>query len=358
VKIVVGRGPGEYGGIFRRFRALAEYCAGRHDMIGVLIMGSDDVRRDDPVTTYSFALAHATLDLMRATTAEEAIVACDGLIQRIAERLDLERPDRVLASDTDLKGLCVVEACRLAGLPVTTHVASVAHMDAAFESRLATRYMPAVEDYCLEQSTRLIFPSLHAARFCATRTPRMAPWTVIYNGIAAEFLDAPAPRPDPRRIGAVMRLSRIKNPDTLGRIAAALRSAGFTLEVVTDAKGVRNFRPLVEHARLIPPTLNSAALAAFYGGCRAIVSPSHFEASGNVPMEALASGTPAIVTRQMGVAELLRSLGREDLIVDVDDVEGTVRRVIDAAPVDPSLRERLRAELAWPTVCERLVGAL
>jgi glycosyltransferase involved in cell wall biosynthesis len=186
----------------------------------------------------------------------------------------------------------------------------------------------------------------------------MAPWVVIHNGIASAFLDAPPPRPDPKKAGAVMRLSAIKNPPALGRIAARLTQSDVTLELVTDASRIRAFPQLAAQVALRPPIADSADLAVFYGGCRAIVCPSHFEASGNVPLEALATGTPAVVTTGMGSAELVRALGRDDLIVEVDDVEGMVDRVMRAEPVAPAIRARLRDELSWPSVCARLISAL
>lgn len=358
MKIAVARGPGTTGGIFRRFRELAAYAAGRYEMVGLLMLGADDGEIDDPVRTHVFGRGRLALELMHAAHIDEVLSGCAHIIERVAQTLETERPDFVMAVDTDLKGLCVVAACRRLGVPVTTHVASVARMDAAFDNRPSQRFMPMAERYCLEQSTRLIFPSRFAAEHCGKQVPSMAPWVVIHNGIAAAFLDAPAPRPDPKKAGAVMRLSAIKNPPALGRIAARLHHSGIAVELVTDASRIRSFPPLAAHVTLRAPIADSAELAAFYGGCRAIVCPSHFEASGNVPLEAMASGTPAVVTTGMGSAELLRALGRDDLIVEVDDVDGMVDRVMRAEPVAPAIRARLRDELSWPSVCARLVSAL
>ncbi len=358
MKIVVARGPGQYGGIFRRFRALAAYCDQRHEMIGLLPCGDQDGVLDDPVRTYVFSLRPAAIDLMRATEIDEVLAACDAAIDAIARRLASLAPDRVMATDTDLKGLLVIEACRRLGLSVTTHVSSVAHVDAAFAGRPSQRYMEAVERFCLTKSSRLIFPSAFAAQECGVRVSDMAPWTVVYNGIAPEFLDPSPVSRDSTLVGAVTRLSPIKNPETLGRIAAALPRHGLRLEVVASAQGARKFPMLEQHARLLAPTLDNARLASFYGRCRAIVSPSQFEASGNVPMEALATGTPPVVTTRMGVAEILRSFGRDDLVVAPNDVDAAVRSLLEAAPVDAALRATLRREFAWPVVCQRLIAAL
>jgi glycosyltransferase involved in cell wall biosynthesis len=360
VKIALARGAGDYGGINRRFRALAEYCAGRHEAIGLMLLGEVDGVVNGPIPTYGFSRKGMTWDIMRAVAIDEVLAAAEPLIARVADVLTAERPDRVLAVDTDLKGLTVIAACRRAGLPVTTFVASLSHIEAQYDARPAQRYMPAVERYCLTRSDRLIFPSRYAADCCQAAHGAMAPWTVIYNGIAAEFLDAPRPEPDARKIGAVMRLSRIKNPETLGRIATAVRQRGYSLSLITDLRtpAQRRQQALVRDASILPPTLCTATLAAFYQHCRAVVTPSHFEASGNVPMEAIAAGSPAVITSRVGVAEVFRDLGLGDLIVEVDDVEGTVERLVAARPIEDTVRDRLRGEFRWPAVCERIVNAL
>jgi glycosyltransferase involved in cell wall biosynthesis len=75
-------------------------------------------------------------------------------------------------------------------------------------------------------------------------------------------------------------------------------------------------------------------------------------------MEAIAAGSPAVITSRVGVAEVFRDLGLGDLIVEVDDVEGTVERLVAARPIEDTVRDRLRGEFRWPAVCERIVNAL
>ena len=47
-----------------------------------------------------------------------------------------------------------------------------------------------------------------------------------------------------------------------------------------------------------------------------MLSPSRFETYGNVAQEAVACGTPSLVSEQMGVAETFRKIGLDDLIID------------------------------------------
>jgi glycosyltransferase involved in cell wall biosynthesis len=182
---------------------------------------------------------------------------------------------------------------------------------------------------------------------------------VIYNGIADEFFSAPPDARDPKLVGAVMRLSAIKNPAALGKVARALAPRGTRVELVTDTTRARPaLLQAVAGVQVVAPTTSTAALAAFYSRCRAIVCPSRFEASGNVPMEALAAGVPAVITSRMGIAELFRDLGLGNLVVDVDDIGATVDRLESAEPIGDDLRRRLQDEFRWPVVAERVIGAL
>ncbi|MBV8820635.1 MAG: glycosyltransferase family 4 protein [Acidobacteriaceae bacterium] len=357
MKLVAARGPGQFGGIFRRFRQLCEYCEGKHELLGVMPMAASDEPLHAPVRTLSYARTHVSTGIIRAESVKAVLEACETIIGRLARDLKQESPDKVLAADTDLKGLCVIEACHRAGLQVTTFVAGLSSVEVEFDSRSGFRFMPLVEQFCLEQSDRLIFPSQFAADYCAARFPGMAPYTVIRNGIADEFLNAPPPNPEPRRIGAVMRTSGIKNPDMLAAVAERLRERGFSIDLVTGS-AARSRLAQLSAVRLLPQTTCTAALASFYGGCQAILSPSHFEVSGNVPMEAVASGTPAVITHRMGVREIFDDLGMQHLVVPVGDVDGAADRLANAEPIPEAVRDHLREAYSWPTVCARIVAAV
>jgi len=357
MKIALARGPGKYGGIFRRFRALANYCESRHhDAVGLQLFAAQDGVEVDPIRTLNFSAAAIPADLWRATTVAEVLESLSPQIDRVAIAIDAEKCDGVLAADTDLKGLIVVAASRRAGVPVTTFVASVASHDAAFEGHAATRYMPEVERYCLLESDQLIFPSRMAMAECSHPEMAMPPSSVIHNGIADEFFAANADR-DPSLVGAVMRLKAIKNPAALGRIARALSAHGVRLELVSDRAHARPaILRAIDGVQLVPATTDTLSLARFYARCRAVMCPSHFEASGNVPMEALASGTPAVVTRRMGISEIFPELGLGHLVVDVDDIDLSVERLLAAPPISIDLRQQLQRQFNWPAVCERILA--
>lgn len=104
-----------------------------------------------------------------------------------------------------------------------------------------------------------------------------------------------------------------------------------------------------------------AALPALLGGAIALVYPSRYEGFGLPPLEAMACGTPAIVTP---LASLPEVCGDAALYVDADDGAALADRM--AALVDsPSLRAELaEAGLAraggftWEAAAERMRAIL
>jgi glycosyltransferase involved in cell wall biosynthesis len=68
-------------------------------------------------------------------------------------------------------------------------------------------------------------------------------------------------------------------------------------------------------------------LADFYRSVDLIITPSHFETFGNVPLEAITTGTPAIVNRTVGVKEALEKVGLEDFVVDINNMDSVVKKI-------------------------------
>lgn len=102
-------------------------------------------------------------------------------------------------------------------------------------------------------------------------------------------------------------------------------------------------------------------MGKFYRKINVVIAPSHFETFGNVAMEAIAVGTPALVSKRMGVYEVFTRLGLDDLILDFNDIEGVIRRIDEIiqnnATIPPKIR-KLIAELiaefySWDTVVKR-----
>ena len=106
---------------------------------------------------------------------------------------------------------------------------------------------------------------------------------------------------DPFVLGYVGRLSREKNVALLPVIERELRDAGINARFLiighgVDEEALRNQLPKAD----FPGGLRGQALSEGYANMDLLVFPSHTDTFGNVVLEALASGVPAIVTPDGG----------------------------------------------------------
>lgn len=151
----------------------------------------------------------------------------------------------------------------------------------------------------------------------------------------------PAPR-DPARpftIGFVGRLQAEKNVRSLARLEQALLRAGsppFRFLIVGDGAERSWLASRLRHATL-PGTLTGEPLARAYSSMDVFVFPSRTDTFGNVILEAMASGVPAIVTEAGGPKFLVRSGATGFVTADEDAVARSVRLLMD----DPGLLERM-----------------
>jgi phosphatidylinositol alpha 1,6-mannosyltransferase len=109
-------------------------------------------------------------------------------------------------------------------------------------------------------------------------------------------------------LGYVGRLSVEKNVALLPKVDAQLRTLGITPRWLIIGHGAEEatLRHALPNADM-PGVLRDEALAAAYTNMDLLIFPSHTDTFGNVVLEALASGVPAIVTPDGGPAHILRS---------------------------------------------------
>ena len=157
-------------------------------------------------------------------------------------------------------------------------------------------------------------------------------------------------------LGYVGRLSVEKNVALLADLQQQLR-----------AQGVANFRFLIvghggeEHwlrERLAPAeftgVLRGAELARAYANMDAFVFPSHTDTFGNVVLESLASGVPAIVTPDGGPARIVRDAETGFIRAD-PDFASAIALLAGNAVVHAAMRERAREyalTASWDAVFE------
>jgi glycosyltransferase involved in cell wall biosynthesis len=155
----------------------------------------------------------------------------------------------------------------------------------------------------------LFAPNHELCRMIHTRTGK--PCHLMQRGVETELF-SPARRSrslaaQPFVLGYVGRLSVEKNVALLPQVQRELNAAGHDVRFLIVGHGaeeaaLRQALPTAEFAGV----LRGEALAAAYADMDVLVFPSHTDTFGNVVLEALASGVPAVVTQDGGPKYIVR----------------------------------------------------
>jgi phosphatidylinositol alpha 1,6-mannosyltransferase len=166
-------------------------------------------------------------------------------------------------------------------------------------------------------------------------------------------------------LGYVGRLSVEKNVALLPRIDAELRAKGILPKWVIAGHGAEEaaLRAALGDAALVG-VLQGEALAQAYANLDVFIFPSHTDTFGNVVLEALASGVPAVVTPDGGPAHILRAAevvrGPVGCIARDEDFAGTIARLTDQPDALTAMSESARSyalRCSWDAVFDRVVAA-
>jgi glycosyltransferase involved in cell wall biosynthesis len=209
----------------------------------------------------------------------------------------------------------------------------------------------------------LFAPNLDLCRLLEERTGR--PCHLMQRGIDAELFCPNRRDRDPCDSGFVLgfvgRLSVEKNVTLLAQVQKELEERGlhnFRFRIVgqgAEEGWLRRHLPRAEFTGV----LRGEALARAYAGMDVFVFPSHTDTFGNVVLEALASGVPAVVTPDGGPRSLVQE-GRTGFIAADADFATAIGRILS----DPVSLAQMRGEArryalsaSWDAVFEGVYRA-
>jgi len=266
----------------------------------------------------------------------------------------------------DLLGPVVAAACRKRGLPYVLEPIGMfvpivrslwlKRMYHAIWGRQLFEGASAVIATSEQETDELTAGGLSPGKVVLRRNGVDAPATLPERG---SFRKAQGISPDEKVVLFLGRLSAKKSPDLLLRAFAELsgRSVGMAMTMVfagpdesgTRAKLEQMARQLGVRAKVhfVGPIFGESKWAA-YRDAAVFVLPSQNENFGNTAAEAVAVGTPVIVTEQCGIAPLLAD--EAGLVVKHDTTE--LGRALERVLRETELHARLVAGCA--TVTSRL----
>ena len=297
----------------------------------------------------------------------------------IQEVLDRFKPELIHITGPSEVGLLGAELANEMGLPLAASWHTNVHEYAARRSEWFLRLLPAqqsavagqtIEDVTMAVAARfysiakvLFAPNPELCRLLERMTKR--PCHLMPRGVDAELFH-PRKRkrqPDDRDqvLGFVGRLSVEKNIAGLVQVQSELEEMGhqsFRFLIVGhggDEAWLRERLPRAEFTGV----LRGEALAAAYAGMDLFVFPSHTDTFGNVVLEALASGVPAIVTPDGGPKTIVRD-GETGRIVQDEGFAAAVAGILGEPAKHEEMRRAARAyalTASWDAVFEGVYAA-
>ncbi len=186
------------------------------------------------------------------------------------------------------------------------------------------------------------------------------PCFLMQRGVDAEVF-SPAwrqrkPDDDAFILGFVGRLSVEKNVALIARVQEELAGLGFTNFRFLIVGHGREEPWLREHlpGAEFPGVLRGQALSRAYANMDLFIFPSHTDTFGNVVLEALTSGVPAIVTPDGGPPSIVRD-GETGFIARDEDFAAAAARVMSDSLLHRKMREAARQDglnTSWDAVFE------
>jgi glycosyltransferase involved in cell wall biosynthesis len=191
------------------------------------------------------------------------------------------------------------------------------------------------------------------------------PCHLMPRGVDAELFNPGKRKRDPedrdQLLGFVGRLSIEKNVTLLAQVQEELERMGhrsFRFLIVGHGAEEQWLRERLPRAE-IPGVLKGEALSQAYANMDLFVFPSHTDTFGNVVLEAMASGVPAIVTPDGGPKTIVRD-GLTGRIVPDEDFAAAVAEVLGDPEKHAAMRLAARAHaltMSWDAVFEGVYKA-
>jgi len=298
------------------------------------------------------------------------------LIEEVLERF---KPDLIHITGPSEVGMLGAGLAHYLNLPLAASWHTNVHEYAARRSDWFLRLLPkrhsaatgqTIEDLAMAAAAKfysvarvLFAPNPELCALLERMTGR--PCHLMPRGVDAELFHPDKRRRDPedrdQLLGFVGRLSIEKNVTLLAQVQEELERMGhrsFRFLIVGHGAEEQWLRERMPRAE-IPGVLKGEALSQAYANMDLFVFPSHTDTFGNVVLEAMASGVPAIVSPDGGPKTIVRD-GVTGRIVPDDGFAAAVAEVLSNPEKHAAMRLAARAHaltMSWDAVFEGVYAA-
>lgn len=240
------------------------------------------------------------------------------------------KPDVFLISGTYYIPWILSIAAKKAGIPVVLWYSGILTKEVENYKEKDRKLFSAMELSIIKRAKKIIFPS----KICKTAVEELfhkhltAKTYVIPNAVNRDFLnDISVDFSVSRRIAAVGRYTYIKNFDAFFEVHKKLLQQKWYHEGFFVSNIEKGAMKKVPKTVTVLPPMDTLGIKKFYLSQGLIISPSHFETFGNVPMEAVCLGIPVLVSDTMGCAEILKKVGLSNMSISFKDTSLVAERI-------------------------------
>ncbi len=292
-------------------------------------------------------------------TLQDLLLAFNPLIKKMEEQI--KHADIVLIGGTYYVPWCLLQAAKRQQKPVVLLYAGILSMEIKHLPEHIQKILKIMELDFYDPSIKYIFPSsLTKSTVESIFQREFSNSSIIHNGVPAEFLALNGIPQKSVPISFVGRNTSVKNPELLLGLSQALARINSSHRINMVTKSDPNNKLIQElmaaGVKILSP-MNVRELAKFYQATNVLISPSFFETYGNVPIEAVSTGTPALISPSMGVTEVFTNFGIQDYITEFTDLYVIAQRLDEMirknSKVSPEVRSKIRKELSWEKVINR-----
>jgi len=274
-----------------------------------------------------------------------------------------EKPDLVLVNGTYFMPWCLLIAAEREKIPTVVHYHGILTKEVQNWGEAQRKLFLEMERCFDSKKIFYIFPSKITKDIVEKEIfgREIKKCAILPNPVSGYFFDGKT-RKENNNIGIVSRWSGVKNMNFCKKLAEYNHKKGskFIFNVITDLNVEhKEYKKLSKFVKFHKPKSNKK-LASFYRDMGVVISPSHFETYGNVAKEALASGTPAMVNPNMGVAETFDNLGLSDWIIDFDSVKSVYKKIekVMGEEVHEDVKDKMKQLYMPQTIFSQMVSIL
>lgn len=301
--------------------------------------------------------------LNNSNSLEDLRIKMSDLIDFYLESIEKSKPEVVLINGTYYRPWALLQAVRQKNIPYVVYVhGSVTRESQGLSDHISSLLIEMEKDF-YAKNVDYIFPSIVALKGMSFLDNEANDnFHVIYNSLdQAFFTPKEIQGKKTYTIGFVLRWENVKNTDFILDFIKLNKNSTepYRIKIVSDIDADKASIYKDDFTEFISPKTKEEMIE-FYKEVDVIINPSFFETFGYVPAEAVASGTPAMVSLSQGVSEIFLKCGLERLISDFDNITEIYKKIPEISKwgIRPEEINKLRIELDPICLSKRILAVL